>query len=338
MVLTRATNQPGPDGSRRSSARADDIHDATNRDSPFVDQSQTYTSHASHQIFLREYVDNTAGRPVSTGKLISLPRRWRQAPWSQVKAQAAALLGLQLVDTDVFNVPMIVRRPVRQLHPGPARGLPQYVHGGRPGRGRPRRAGVLGARERAAHRHGVPGRHRAQRGADTFDNEAPGRRPPTPDGLDVGTTPSAPGARLVYDNELLDAHFLCGDGRLNENIALHGRAPDLPLGARPPGRRHQERAAQRHLRHHASHRLADAGRRRSRDWNGARLFQAARFVTEMEYQHLVFEEFARKIQPLINPFEPFAFNQTDTNASVRAEFAHAVYRFGHSMLTETSRA
>ena len=70
-------------------------------------------------------------------------------------------------------------------------------------------------------------------------------------------------------------------------------------------------------------------------WNGERLFQAARFVTEMEYQHLVFEEFARKIQPGINPFEPFAFNQTDVNPAITAEFAHAVYRFGHSMLTDS---
>jgi hypothetical protein len=70
-------------------------------------------------------------------------------------------------------------------------------------------------------------------------------------------------------------------------------------------------------------------------WNGERLFQAARFITEMEYQHLVFEEFARKVQPAINPFEPFAFTQTELNPAVKAEFAHAVYRFGHSMLTET---
>jgi hypothetical protein len=68
---------------------------------------------------------------------------------------------------------------------------------------------------------------------------------------------------------------------------------------------------------------------------GERLFQAARFVTEMEYQHLVFEEFARKVQPAINPFEPFAFTQTELNPAIKAEFAHAVYRFGHSMLTET---
>ena len=58
----------------------------------------------------------------------------------------------------------------------------------------------------------------------------------------------------------------------------------------------------------------------------------------MEYQHLVFEEFARKVQPAINPFEPFAFTQTDLNPAIRAEFAHAVYRFGHSMLTETISA
>ena len=52
----------------------------------------------------------------------------------------------------------------------------------------------------------------------------------------------------------------------------------------------------------------------------------------MEYQHLVFEEFARKVQPAINPFQPFAFTQTELNPAVKAEFAHAVYRFGHSML------
>ena len=46
----------------------------------------------------------------------------------------------------------------------------------------------------------------------------------------------------------------------------------------------------------------------------------------MEYQHLVFEEFARKVQPGINPFEAFAFGQTDINPAITAEFAHAVYR------------
>ncbi len=66
------------------------------------------------------------------------------------------------------------------------------------------------------------------------------------------------------------------------------------------------------------------------DYN-ERLFQAARLVTEMEYQHLVFEEFARTVQPLINPF---LGGLTSIDAAIAAEFAHTVYRLGHSMLPE----
>ena len=70
-------------------------------------------------------------------------------------------------------------------------------------------------------------------------------------------------------------------------------------------------------------------------WDGERLFQAAKFGTEMQYQHLVFEEFARKIQPNINVFVvPDGFDTT-IDPSIVAEFAHVVYRFGHSMLTES---
>ena len=72
---------------------------------------------------------------------------------------------------------------------------------------------------------------------------------------------------------------------------------------------------------------------------GERLFQAARFVTEMQYQHLVFEEFARTMVPSINLFQPDGINfQSDTNPAITAEFAHQVYRLGHSMLNETSCA
>ena len=69
---------------------------------------------------------------------------------------------------------------------------------------------------------------------------------------------------------------------------------------------------------------------------GERLFQAARFVTEMEYQHLAFEEFIRKVQPMVAPFgEGGTGYNTSINPAIKAEFAHAVYRFGHSMLTES---
>src|SRR6185503_3100050 len=77
MVLTRATvfNGPGADG---IVGTADDTVEHQNTTSPFVDQNQTYTSHPSHQVFLRAYeirdVDPGAGTvlaPVATGKLIT---------------------------------------------------------------------------------------------------------------------------------------------------------------------------------------------------------------------------------------------------------------------------
>src|SRR3954471_1081568 len=77
MVLTRPQNQPGPDGilgddpaTPGTDESADDIQDANNTDTPWVDQSQTYTSHPSHQVFLREYVMNSHNMPVATGKLL----------------------------------------------------------------------------------------------------------------------------------------------------------------------------------------------------------------------------------------------------------------------------
>src|SRR4029079_5662290 len=71
-------------------------------------------------------------------------------------------------------------------------------------------------------------------------------------------------------------------------------------------------------------------------WDGERLFQAAKFGTEMQYHHLVFEEFARTIQPNVDLFfAPTQVYDVNLDASIVAEFAHTIYRFGHSMLTET---
>ena len=39
-----------------------------------------------------------------------------------------------------------------------------------------------------------------------------------------------------------------------------------------------------------------------------------------------------KVQPALDPFTAV---QSDIDAAINAEFAHAVYRFGHSMLTDT---
>src|SRR5262245_60858908 len=65
MVLTRGTVFPGP-GVDGIIGTADDTVQHQNTTSPFVDQNQTYTSHPSHQAFLRAYELNAAGDPVAT--------------------------------------------------------------------------------------------------------------------------------------------------------------------------------------------------------------------------------------------------------------------------------
>ena len=109
MVLTRATNQPGADGILGT---ADDIHEHENTTSPFVDQNQTYSSHPSHQVFLRAY-DVRRGRRAACHRQADYKsrsgRRWQfgtsddaeiggMATWKVVKAQARDLLGINLTD------------------------------------------------------------------------------------------------------------------------------------------------------------------------------------------------------------------------------------------------
>ena len=165
----------------------------------------------------------------------------------------------------------------------------------------------------------------------------------TADADDVAGNPIIPnqfGIATEYDNELLDAHWMAGDGRANENFGL---------------------TAVHHMFHSEHNRQVEAMKQTVIDsgeldfinewllepiaaqdvagltpadvlWNGERLFQAAKFATEMQYQHLAFEEFGRRVQPPIGEF--LANTAAQIDGDVFAEFAHVVYRFGHSMLTE----
>jgi Ca2+-binding RTX toxin-like protein len=335
MVLTRAENQPGPDGIL---GNADDVQDAANTDSPWVDQSQTYTSHASHQAFLREYVVNGANHPVDTGHLLGgMPGNGAtgMATWESVKDQAARVLGLRLADKDALNIPMLAADPYGNFIPGPARGLPQYVTASGLVEGDLASPVPVPANVRYFHTPFLTDiAHNADPSPqDTDHNPATPPVAPAPDADTVASADFASQPPGTYDDEMLNAHFCAGDGRVNENIALSAVHQVF----------HSEH--DRLVEYVKSVLMADtsagaAGRlaewqlplAQSPDgWNGQRLFEAARFVTEMEYQHLVFEEFARKIQPALKPFSAY---EPDINAAIPAEFAHAVYRFGHSMLDD----
>jgi VCBS repeat-containing protein len=337
MVLTRVSENP------------------INTTTPWVDQNQTYGSHASKQVFMREYklID---GKPVATGHLLE-GSKGGLATWADVKEQAQTILGIKLTDLDVGKIPLVAADAYGNFIPG-ANGFPQLVVGlgtdgilgtaddvlieGNPGE--PVDPSVVGA-ARTAHAFLDDIAHNAAPGG-VYDHDGNYMTPMIPISADADATAGnnigtdSRGNKVAYDNELLDAHYITGDGRGNENIGL---------------------TAVHHVFHSEHNRIVEQTKQIALDsndlaflnewllvdvtempttdiekanlvWDGERLFQAGRFVTEMEYQHLVFEEFGRKIQPDIDVFvfEP----SIDINPAIVGEFAHVVYRFGHSMLTE----
>lgn len=281
---------------------ADDVRVAENTVSPFIDLSQSYGSVASHTVFVREYDANG----FATGRLVS-GANGGMATWADIKANALRI-GITLHDKDVVDIPQVALD---------ANGNTLFVT--------------------------IAGKQQAYLVTNTgtaTDSNASGLQTVGHAFLDDmmhGTlADNRDVSRLVngdlpvgseYSNNL-NAHFIAGDGRANENIGLtaihdvfhseHNRVlidiKAMVLGGTDSyGAVHTRRA--------------DAA-----TWTGEMFFQAAKLVTEMEYQHLVFGEFARKLSPNVNAFAGY---DIAIDPAITAEFAHAVYRFGHSMLTET---
>jgi Ca2+-binding RTX toxin-like protein len=341
MALSRATVTLDANG----------VPQHENTTTSFVDQNQTYTSHASHQVFLREYVKDANGHAVSTGKLLdgkvangSLDGA--MGNWTEVKAQALAMLGILLTDFDVHNVPLLKTDQYGRFIPG-ANGFAQiaidpdgvvnsldetFVEGTASGLLIPANAIRTGHAflNDIAH-HAAPGFVDDHNPATTNIQQV----------ADSDTIIGDDGNALTYDDESLNSHFVTGDGRGNENIALttvhsifhseHNRLVEANKATILAA------AAAGDIAFLNKWLLVDVaavpGNTATLVWDGEKLFQAARFVTEMQYQHLVFEEFARRVQPNVDPF--VFTNSADVDPSILAEFAHVVYRFGHSMLTGT---
>ena len=359
MAITRLTpvKEPGADGILGT---PDDVitQEARNKTTPFVDQNQTYTSHPSHQVFLREY-QMVDGKPVASGHLLD-GANGGLATWGDVKTQALEKLGIVLSDLDVLGVPLLRTDPYGEFIRGPD-GFPQVVYNIGPdlipntaddltvsaSPGNPivlaNINGGLGP-VRTSHQFLDDIAHNANP-VGTVNGQPAILQPDINTETDPlgNPIPNNPDLNPAYDNELLDRHFITGDGRGNENIGLTA----VHHVFHSEHNRQVEDVKKQVLEIAASGRAADIAFLNewllvdvaavpadlsTLSWDGERLFQTARFATEMQYQHLVFEEFGRKVQPNI---DVFVFNTTtDVNPAIFAEFAHTVYRFGHSMLTE----
>ncbi len=339
MPLTRATNVAVGAGGDAIVGTADDIHTLMNTTTPFVDQNQTYSSHPSHQVFLREYILGADGLLHTTGNLLqhaegkdgllgTLDDNSGMATWGDLKANALKL-GIVLTDYNVGNVPLLLTDAYGNFIRGPLFGGAQVVTDSGPVEMNPNAPALLPA---TAHFTDHAFINDMAHFASPFSST--GILPQDGDAGIAGNIPE-PG---TYDNELLNAHYVAGDGRVNENIALttvheifhdeHNRLIEQTKAMVRAELANGDTAFATDWVL-AGTNLADGIQ--ENEWNGERLFQVAKFGTETQYQHLVFEEFARKVAPTIHLF---GNNNINLDPSIVSEFANAVYRFGHSMLDE----
>ncbi len=296
--------------------------------------------------------------PVATGKLLDgadggLPT------WADVKAQARDVLGIELTDRDVGQHAAAAHGSPTASSSATPTASPQLIVGlgadGVPNtaddivdlrrrRTTPvnTRVSTVGLRRRAPATPSSTTSRTMLRRSSSAGNLVRRRRYRHVGNADRHRTAHGPATRVRQRTARPPLHH-----RRRPRQREHRpdrRPPHLPLRAQPPGRRAEaddpaERRSRLHqrvarrptstptrsatftpaidaARHSGSRRLAVD----DLDWDGERLFQAARFATEMQYQHLVFEEFARKIQPAI---DPFVFNSvTDINPAIFAEFAN----------------
>jgi Ca2+-binding RTX toxin-like protein len=331
----------------RTDLQGDVTTGGKNTTTPWIDQNQTYTSHPSHQVFLREYFCRgletastinsatpctSSNPPIATGKLIDGDIAGNIANWSEVKRQAANKLGIQLVDMDIHDVPLLLTDEYGRFLRS-STGFPQVVTGNN---------GTV-----ATVRVGNPANPVAAGlgiGHAFLDDIAHFADPKEGLTADSGDSINNYPGPTSYDNELLDKHFITGDGRGNENIGLtsihtifhaeHNRLwadiQNVINTATPQtsGLTANDLADFKSAWRMSSIRTDNP----NPEWNGERLFQAAKLITEMEYQHIVFGEFVRKVQPAIKEFRTY---DPTIRPDIVAEFAHTVYRFGHSQLNET---
>jgi Ca2+-binding RTX toxin-like protein len=339
-----------------------------NQVSPFIDLSQSYGSDNSRTVFLREYLseeewrgalgdngleatitDLTTGRLVNASASVNGELKAGIANWAQIKANAAKV-GITLHDADVMGIPMVAFDNNGQLLLD-ADGMPQLVALNK----------VTGevvyvknttladdaaidAAIDAANQAVLEGRTDWSASdfvlmttKHAFLNDMGVRLPPLTDatvwdGRDLKNDVfDVRSGQTVDYKTLLEAHYIAGDGRLNENIGLtavqevfvneHNRVLTLLkqqygfTGEQPAG----------------GWTWTDPLTGVSTQITGEELFQQAKLFNEMTYQHLVFDQFVRKLSPNI---AGFAGVDPLIDARVSAEFAHAVYRLGHSMLPE----
>jgi len=332
--------------------------ESNNTVSPFVDLSQDYGSVADHTVYLREYIVLANGAPVATGNLVSkagtssapyananvtppteLTPLGELATWVDIKANALKL-GLTLHDYNVNDIPRVWLN---------ADNTPNLVAG----RAAFVAVNAAGTQVRVQDTDrttlAAAGLRLLTTGHAFLDDQAPFAL--APEAGAPGTPPGLPTLTAAGDNPVgydaamasfftlngfgtfqpLGNHFIAGDGRANENIGL---TTIHDIFHKEHNRNVAKLVSDFGFVYNAATGTytGSNGLGVTTTWTGEEMFQQAKLITEAMYQHLVFAEFARKLTPNINAFAGYDIT---IDARISSEFANAIYRLGHSMMTDS---
>lgn len=361
------TNGPNDPGNTKITVSRADVSgfDASgnaewvNHTSPYIDQSQTYGSHAQVTTLLREWVSSDGGLSYHAGAHLldgATSATWTDAKGNSTNATLPTLSELRahLVATGRNDLSWADISNLRNRDP-----LTGDVSTGNSGQ-----ALLLDMNPHFNTSHFTQATIDALAAlgivADGDGNYALGG--PNSLGTIINFASFEPMATNASDPlnalaqevllESVGDHYIAGDGRANENIALttihhvfHEEhnfqvqniqeailaqdARAVALGDTSHSIAHDWQVSTAFTDASGNFLLSAGG---PIAWDEAKLFDAAKLTVEMEYQHAAVDQYARTITPDIPEFVGY---NSGENATVSLEYAQGAFRFGHSTMRET---
>ncbi len=364
------TNGPGDQGNTKITVSRADISgfDANgnaqwvNHTSPYIDQSQTYGSHAQMTSLLRQWVSTDGGATYQPGAHLldgATSVTWTNS-WGEDTNATLPTLGELNAHLIATGRDALTWDDVLNLRNRDANG---DVDSG-PNAGNSNQSLLLDMNPHfdTAHMSAATEAALALQGIvpDLAGNYPMGG----PNSLSTiinfatfepmassGSDPLNALAKNVLFDSVSD-HYIAGDGRVNENIGLTTIHHVFHEEHNFQVRNIQEAILGQDAR---AVELGDASHTIAHDWqvntsitdadgnyllsangpiawNEAKLFDAAKLTVEMEYQHAAVDQYARTITPDIAEFVGY---NSGENATVSLEYAQGAFRFGHSTMRET---
>ena len=314
-----------------------------------IDQSQTYGSHSTINVLVRQY--DADG--IVTGKLITDAEDGNGsdhslAAFADMKVNAARL-GIELIDMDVTDAPLIRADGVGKITFTPQQTVMYRSDLSIADMGAGYDAAndpfvrwtqaeadaklclqsQVGYAKKTGHAI-ISDMGNAASPVDQMGN------PLAPMGTTDSSAVPGPGQ---YNEALLAAHYVSGDHRVNENAGLsaihhifheeHNIQADAIMAAVA------EQAAllndgtpagiQAEADYLAQWQTAPGA------WDGEKIYQAARIITESEYNHIAVDQYVGAFVLLPEEFVSYT---SDIDMGISLEFAQAVFRLGHSQNSE----